>query len=68
MPSDVFFSDADFELYRKLIYNESGITFTATNRSILESRLREKLRESKVDTVSAYFSIISRDKEELNII
>ena len=34
-----FLSDVDFELYSKLIYDESGITFSATNRSILESRL-----------------------------
>lgn len=65
MSNDPFFSDADFELYRSLIYKESGITFTATNRSILESRLRERLRENKVDTVGNYFKIISRDKEEL---
>ena len=40
-----FLGDADFELYRKLIYDASGITFSATNRSILESRLKERLRE-----------------------
>ncbi|MDR3337883.1 MAG: protein-glutamate O-methyltransferase CheR [Treponema sp.] len=60
-----FFSDADFEQYRKLIYNESGIHFTATNRSILESRLKERLRENGVATVGAYFATISKDKEEL---
>ncbi|GHV85430.1 chemotaxis protein CheR [Spirochaetia bacterium] len=63
--SDVFFSDADFTAYRTLIYNESGIHFTATNRSILESRLKEQLRNNSVPTVQAYFDIISKDKEEL---
>ena len=67
MPSNVFFSDADFDQYRNLIYKESGITFTATNRSILESRLREKLRENGVETPTAYYSIITRDKEELKV-
>jgi chemotaxis protein methyltransferase CheR len=62
---EVFFSDADFETYRNFIYNESGIHFTATNRSILESRLKEKLREKKVATVKEYYGIITRDKEEL---
>jgi chemotaxis protein methyltransferase CheR len=65
MANDVFFSDADFELYRTLIYNESGIHFTATNRSILESRLRESLRTKGIPTVRAYFDAISKDKEEL---
>jgi chemotaxis protein methyltransferase CheR len=60
-----FFSDADFEQYRNLIYSESGITFTPTNRSILESRLKERLREKGLDSVKTYFSTISKDREEL---
>jgi chemotaxis protein methyltransferase CheR len=65
MADAIFFSDADFEQYRNLIYNESGIHFTATNRSILESRLKERLREKALDSVKAYFSVISANKEEL---
>ncbi|MDR0553925.1 MAG: protein-glutamate O-methyltransferase CheR [Treponema sp.] len=65
MADDVFLADADFEAYRKLIYNESGIHFTATNRSILESRLKERLREKGNPSMRAYFETISRDKEEL---
>ena len=65
MADPVFFSDADFEQYRNLIYKESGIHFTATNRSILESRLKERLREKKLDSVKAYFSTISTDQGEL---
>ncbi|MDR1506505.1 MAG: protein-glutamate O-methyltransferase CheR [Treponema sp.] len=60
-----FFSDSDFELYRNFVYNESGIHFTATNRSILESRLKEKLREKGIATVKEYYAVILRDKEEL---
>ena len=58
-------TDADFEQYRSLIYKESGITFTATNRSILESRLRERLREKSLDSVRTYFAEISKDQGEL---
>jgi chemotaxis protein methyltransferase CheR len=65
MAQAVFLSDADFELYRNLIYTESGITFTQTNRSILESRLKERLREKKLDSVKVYFDSIKSDKEEL---
>ena len=63
--SDVFFTDADFDAYRNLIYNESGIHFTATNRSILESRLKEQLRNKSIPDVKTYFNTISGDKEEL---
>jgi chemotaxis protein methyltransferase CheR len=60
-----FFSDADFEQYRTLIYNESGIHFTPTNRSILESRLKERLREKNIDSVRTYYAQITGNKEEL---
>ena len=65
MADTVFFTDADFEQYRSLIYAESGITFTPTNRSILESRLKERLREKGVDSVKTYYDSIKSDKEEL---
>jgi chemotaxis protein methyltransferase CheR len=65
MAGNEFLTDVDFGLYRTLIYNESGIHFTSTNRSILESRLKERLREKRVDSVKTYFSTISKDKEEL---
>jgi chemotaxis protein methyltransferase CheR len=67
MSNTVFLNDDDFEQYRKLIYTESGITFTPTNRSILESRLKECQREKKFDTVKTYFNEISKNKEELKL-
>jgi chemotaxis protein methyltransferase CheR len=65
MAESVFFSDADFEHYKALIYKESGITFTSTNRSILESRLKEQLRSLGIDSVKTHFARISTNKEEL---
>jgi chemotaxis protein methyltransferase CheR len=65
MADAAFLGDADFEQYRDLIYAESGITFTPTNRSILESRLKERLREKNVDSVKTYIETIRRDKEEM---
>lgn len=65
MAEAVILNDADFEMYRSLIYSESGITFTPTNRSILESRLKERLREKGIETAKAYYNKISVDKEEL---
>ncbi|MCL2763012.1 MAG: protein-glutamate O-methyltransferase [Treponema sp.] len=65
MVDSVFLNDADYEQYRALIYAESGITFTPANRSILESRLKERLREKGADSVKTYFATISTNKEEL---
>jgi chemotaxis protein methyltransferase CheR len=58
-------NDLEFEKYKKLISDSSGITFTNTNRSILESRLRERLRNSPMKSVSDYFAVLQRDSEEL---
>jgi chemotaxis protein methyltransferase CheR len=67
MADTEFLSDADFELYRKLIYNESGIHFTATNRSILEGRLKERLRQNGIANTKVYYTAISANKEELKV-
>jgi len=60
-----FLDDANFGLYRDLIYAESGITFTQTNRSILESRLKERLREKGITSVRPYYDKIKSDSGEL---
>ncbi len=62
-----FMGNGNFELYRKFIYDESGIHFSETNRSILESRLKERLREKKLNTVEEYYALIKADKEELKL-
>jgi len=63
--ADSVFSDAEFEQYRSLIYKESGIHFTSTNRSILESRIKERLREKELDSPKTYYTLISTDSGEL---
>lgn len=60
-------NDSQFETFRKLIYNESGITFSDTNRSILDSRIKESLREKQLTTVEEYYKLITSDKEEMKI-
>ena len=60
-----FLSDIDFEKYKNFIYDKSGIFFSTSNRTILESRLRERLRTTKHETVLDYFNLISRDQEEM---
>lgn len=60
-----FLKDEDFEKFRSLIYDESGIHFSDSNRTILESRLKERLKKAKLDSVVEYYSLIRRDGEEL---
>ncbi len=61
-------TDADFDLFRKVIYDESGITFSTTNRSILDSRLKERLREKKMTDIQDYYKLILADKEEMKVL
>ena len=58
-------NDADFERFRKTIYDESGITFSATNRPILDSRIKEILREKKIESIDEYYNLIHTDHEEM---
>lgn len=57
--------DINFKRFRDLIYNESGISFTNTNRPILESRLKERLRELELTSIDSYYNDLIRNSEEL---
>ncbi len=59
-----FLNDIVFQNIRDYIYSESGIHFSESNRSILESRLKERLRTLDTDTPASYLDLLRRDKEE----
>ena len=61
-----FLTTIEFEEFRKLIYKESGITFSETNRPVLESRIRDALRHKHLNSVDEYYKLVSSDKNELN--
>ncbi len=63
-----FLSDADFTRFRNLIYDESGIHFSESNRTILESRLKERLKAAKLENVGQYFNHVRSNQEELKIL
>ena len=58
-------SDSEYEMFRKIIYDESGITFSATNRSILDSRIKELLRKKNLTSPTEYYGIISKNPEDM---
>ena len=62
-----FLNDATFEKFRDLIYNASGIHFSSSNRTILESRLKERLKKSELSSVEEYLVQINKDAEELKV-
>jgi chemotaxis protein methyltransferase CheR len=60
-------TDAEFDSFRKVIYDESGITFSSTNRAILDGRLKERLRETGLATVQEYYRLITSNREEMKV-
>lgn len=60
-------TDTQFNDFRKLIYDSSGITFSETNRSILDSRLKERLREKQLANLQDYYKLITSDTEEFKV-
>jgi chemotaxis protein methyltransferase CheR len=62
-----FLSDGLFQKYRDMIYAQSGIHFSESNRSILESRLRERLKLVQLEKVEDYLVLIQRDPEEVKV-
>ena len=60
-----FLSDEEFRQFRDIIYNESGIHFSDSNRTILESRLKERLRKTRLENVGEYYTQLRSDREEL---
>jgi len=58
-------NDAEFEMFRALIYDSSGITFNAANRPILEGRIRDQLRQKSLPSAAAYYQLVKQNKEEL---
>ncbi|MCP5514717.1 MAG: protein-glutamate O-methyltransferase CheR [Spirochaetales bacterium] len=61
-------TDSDFEKMKSLIYEKSGIHFSESNRPILESRLKERLKIANHDNISDYYKLITRDEEEMKIL
>ncbi len=64
----LFLDDKNFNLYSSLIYEQSGIHFSATNRCILESRLKERLKISKLINLTEYHNLIKSNPNEMKIL
>lgn len=65
---DQFLNDKEFDRFRSLIYDASGITFTDSNRVILESRLKEIMRTSQIGSIGEYYDLLTQNKEELKLL
>ena len=60
-------NDQDYEKFRKVIYDQCGITFSATNRSILDSRIKDLLRKKNIASPAEYLDLVLKNSEEMKI-
>ena len=51
----------EFDRFRTLIYDESGISLGQQKQSLLESRLSKRLRELGLETFSQYYDKVTGD-------
>ena len=51
----------EFERFRALIYDESGISLNDQKRTLVESRLSKRLRDLGIQTFSEYYRVITED-------
>lgn len=65
MPIENFLTEAQFSKFRDCIYNASGIHFSSSNRTILESRLKERLRKSGISDIEEYYRQITSNEGEM---
>ena len=54
-------SNDEFERFRTLIYDESGISLSEQKRTLLASRLSKRLRDLELATFSDYYAKVTED-------
>jgi chemotaxis protein methyltransferase CheR len=63
-----FLTEAEFKLFSSLIYVQSGIHFSETNRVILESRLKERIKVFGTINVKEYYDNILANQDEMKLL
>jgi chemotaxis protein methyltransferase CheR len=58
---DYRITSKEFECFRTLIYEGSGISLDQRKKSLLESRLAKRLRELGLETFAQYYDRVTRD-------
>ena len=55
-------TDSDFNLFRRLIYEQSGISLNPSKRELLRTRLRARLEREKFSSYREYYNFVVDDK------
>ena len=63
-----FLNEKDFNDFKTMIYDASGIYFSDSNATILESRLKDRLRKMNLETPAEYYRYIKQNEGELKVL
>lgn len=58
----------EFELFKELIYNESGITLNTSKKNLVQARLQKRLREKGLDTFTDYYTFVTNDPSRSELV
>jgi len=58
------FTESDFKVVQKLIYDHAGIRLSDTKHDMVYSRIIRRLRATKLNSFNEYLSLIQRDRDE----
>jgi chemotaxis protein methyltransferase CheR len=61
-------TDSDFEMFRKLIYEKSGISLNETKKELLRTRLRSRLEREGYPSYRAFYNEVKSDLSGKTII
>ncbi|MCU0822123.1 MAG: chemotaxis protein CheR, partial [Spirochaetes bacterium] len=63
-------TDNEFNLFRDIIYNESGISLTEHKKALMQSRLMRRLRALKLNDFREYYNYLQNnyDNELVNLL
>ncbi len=58
----------EFELFRELIYSESGISLNLSKKNLVQSRLQKRLREKSLNSFSDYYKFVINDQSRTELV
>jgi len=68
-PGPIEISEREFEMFRRLIYEKSGINLNRSKKNLLQARLTKRLHQLRCESFSQYYRYIENDPtgEELTL-
>ncbi len=64
---NVKINPAEYVKFQEIIYKTTGIELKENKQNLIQSRLMKRLRHHNIDSYGAYYNLIIKDKDELQL-